>query len=195
VAATVLERRVFSAAFPASLREAVLSAAALITKGGYYLHAPVRDERHIVTVEGEAVDIVARIYNPELTVEEADTLVGTPREVLDCLYTRHHDGFVRQRHLQRIVQLTHPWVAPFVVQLIGEYVIQILIDIRDGLSELDAEGSTQRLRYGAFVAHNPAFIDLTSQRVMSYWSRGSEPGTSLIASLRAAGAAFEHRAT
>lgn len=35
------------------------------------------------------------------------------------LYTRHHDGHVRQRHLARIIEVTDSWIVPFVVQLIG----------------------------------------------------------------------------
>lgn len=150
-----------------------------------------------VRVEGEDVEIPYRIYNPEPPRRRTDALVGTRRDVLASLYTRHHDGHVRQRQLRRIVHLTHAWVAPFVVQLIGEYVVEILLDIQEALRELDVEDSPQRHQYGTFVADNPAFVDLTAQRVLSYWNcyyryaypeREDYPGFSLISSLRRAGA-------
>ena len=53
-----------------------------------------------------------------------------------------------------------PWVAPYVVQLIGEYVIEILTSI---LERLDlTEGSPTRLLYGRFVADNPRYFEITA---------------------------------
>lgn len=49
-----------------------------------------------LTVTGERVDIPYRIYNPEPAAEVADALPAIERDVLACLYTRHHDGYVRQ---------------------------------------------------------------------------------------------------
>ena len=120
-------------------------------------------------------------------------LSTTQQTVLQCLYTRHHDGFVRQRYLQQAIGSPHAWVVPFVVQLVGEYVIEIIVAIRDALSDLDAPGSTQQALYGRFLAENPAFLELTSQRVASYWdcyyrssypSRADYPGFGVLSSLR-----------
>jgi hypothetical protein len=132
-----------------------------------------------------------RIYNPEPPGEVEAALSTTQRTVLHCLYTRHHDGFVRQRHLQQIVASEQPWIVPFVIQLIGEYVLEILINVRDALTDLDVQGSSQQMRFGGFIAENPEFFELTSQRVTSYWNcyyrdrpRSTFPGFSLLSSLR-----------
>jgi hypothetical protein len=182
----------FEAAFPASLSETVSRAAALIPGA-----EDASPDGYQVRVDGQDVQIPYRIYNAEPQSDIVDALDGELRNVLACLYTRHHDGHVRQRHLKRIVELTHPWVSPFVVQLVGEYVVEILLDIQAGLHELDIEGSPQRRQYGTFVAHNPAFVDLTVQRVASYWDcyyrhrypeRAAYPGSVLLSSLIRAGA-------
>jgi hypothetical protein len=123
-----------------------------------------------VRVEGADVTIPYRIYNEEPPSKAVQGLDEIQRDVLACLYTRHHNGHVRQANLRRIIQLTRPWVPPFVVQLIGEYVVEILLDIQEGLKDLDLRDSPQHREYGAFVANNPAFLDLTSQRVASYWA-------------------------
>lgn len=132
-----------------------------------------------------------RIYNPEPPGDVVAGLSATQQTVLHCLYTRHHDGFVRQRRLRKIIASEEPWIVPFVVQLIGEYVLEIVVEIRDALTDLDVQGSTQQMRFGAFIAENPAFLELTSQRVMSYWNcyyrdrlRSTYPGFSLLSSLR-----------
>lgn len=60
-----------------------------------------------------------------------------------------------------------PWAAPFIVQLIGEYVIEIVEVIASAvstLSELDAA------RYSQFALENPAFMATTRRRATSYWN-------------------------
>jgi hypothetical protein len=69
-------------------------------------------------------------------------------------------------------------VVPFVVQLVGEYVVEILESIRHHLSDLTSKRSTQRLAYGDFIARNPGFFARTEHRVVSYWAcyhRGKFP--------------------
>jgi hypothetical protein len=123
-----------------------------------------------VLVCGEPVEIPYRIAN--VIPDSADCLALPPvgRLILDCLYTRHHDGFERQRRLERVIGSAEPWVVPFVVQLIGEYVIEILDAIRENLGGL-AASDPRRRPYAEFVAGNPDYVDLTAQRVTSYWDR------------------------
>ena len=49
-----------------------------------------------VTIDGETVTIPDRIYNEE--PRDSTALTERQCDVLGCLYTRHNDGFVRQRH-------------------------------------------------------------------------------------------------
>ena len=77
--------------------------------------------------------------------------------------TRHHSGFVREEHLARIVCRNHDWIPPFVIQLVGEYVIEIIHVIWKNSSNLDAQ------LYGKFLKDNPALLAITKQRVISYW--------------------------
>ncbi|MFC4010818.1 hypothetical protein ACFOY2_26560 [Nonomuraea purpurea] len=120
-------------------------------------------------IQGEHITIPYRLYNPV----PADDLSGLPAvqaKVLHCLYTRHHDGHIRQRHLSQISDATDPWIVPFVVQLIGEYVLDIMITIKRGLTDIDQPGTPHHQAYGRFIAANPDFLFLTSQRVASYWN-------------------------
>ncbi|MDQ1763510.1 hypothetical protein RAS14_27355, partial [Achromobacter aegrifaciens] len=54
-----------------------------------------------------------------------------------CIQSRHHDGHVRQRQIERLAGASEPWVVPFVVQLCSEYVVEILQDIEARLPLLD----------------------------------------------------------
>ncbi|MFI6115677.1 hypothetical protein [Kitasatospora sp. NPDC051164] len=134
-------------------------------------------------------------YNDELPTDAVASLSPRQRLLLHCLYSRHWDGLVRQRHLEKVVGCTDPWVVPFVVQLVGEYVLEILIVICDELRDLAAPGARGHLAYGQFIADNPAFFARTQRRVVSYWScyyRGAYasfrgyPGCTLLDLLRSA---------
>lgn len=148
-----------------------------------------------VEVQGETVAIPSRIYNEQPSADSERPLTGTQQLILHCLYSRHSDGRVRQRHLEQIVASGEPWVVPFVVQLAGEYVLEIIEAIGRGLPGLAVPGSAQRRVYGEFIALNPAFFARTERRVVSYWSCyyrwkygafGVYPGCDLLEAFRAA---------
>ena len=81
-----------------------------------------------------------------------------------CLGTGHWDGFIRQECLRQLVNAERPWTAPFIVRLLGEYVVEIAQVILTALQEGYVAGLAQ------FVIDNPSFMVITRQRVVSYWS-------------------------
>ncbi|MEV0842703.1 hypothetical protein AB0I55_24580 [Actinocatenispora sera] len=183
-----------SAAFPRSLTEAVSAIVGIVPAAAASLD-PVRPFR--VSVAGSPVAIPYRIYSAEPADTEYAALTRAQQAMLDCLYTRHHDGYVRQRRLERVIGLAEPWVAPFVVQLVGEYVEEILLVIRRELvPALNMPDSVVASIYARFAAENPDFIDRTEQRVVSYWNcyyrnryslLRDYPGSAVTAALRSAG--------
>ena len=120
-----------------------------------------------LVVAGEPVVIPHRIYNPSPSFWRP--LGHLEKLVVAGIYSRHHDGFVRQRWLGMLLDADVPWVAPFIIQLLGEYVIQICYDIeRFARSDLPAHSSLHQ-HLSAFLHDNPCFAELTRQRAMSYW--------------------------
>jgi len=108
------------------------------------------------------MSIPYRIYH-DPTKTSKDLLNSQQEQLVDCLFTRHSDGFVRQKYLAKIIGLNKTWVVPFVVQLLGEYVIEIIRVIEENLGKLDISV------YKSFLDANPEFLILTEQRVASYW--------------------------
>ncbi|MFG3716293.1 hypothetical protein ACGF8D_00610 [Streptomyces massasporeus] len=178
------------AAFPHQLANDVRAVLAVMPEARIAPASPFS-----VCVGDEAVAIPYRIYQDELPVDVVCSLATVQQAILHCLYSRHCDGLVRQRHLEQIVSSDELWVVPFVVQLAGEYVLEILESIQHGLSDLPTKRSTQRLAFGDFIARNPGFFARTERRVVSYWSCyyrrkfpvfDTYPGCHLLELLRAA---------
>lgn len=122
-----------------------------------------------IEVDGKRISIPARVYFDTIDPSTIANLPEAQQAIIGCVYTRHHHGYTRQRWLRRVVALEHPWVAPFVVQLAGEYVVEIVVDIVQGMPDLANPNSPLAARYGSFLAMNPNFWHLTRQRAASYW--------------------------
>ncbi|MEU6814130.1 hypothetical protein [Streptomyces sp. NPDC046860] len=123
-----------------------------------------------VGVEGREVSIPGRLYHDEPSAELVAALSPRQQRILHCLYSRHCDGRVRQRHLAEIVGHVDPWVVPYVLQLTGEYVVEILVAVLDGLRDLAAPGNPGHIAYGRFIVENPLHFARTQRRVVSYWN-------------------------
>jgi hypothetical protein len=149
--------------------------------------------RFTVAVDEERLQIPYRIYNslpPEHTVA---ALQPEQRTMLACLFTRHHDGHVRQQRVQLVMGATRPWVVPFVVRLLGEYVVEIAEAIRAALPT-DPEA---RATYVQFVRANQEFLRGMEARATSYWDcyyRSAYPDRAVFPALIALAeiASWEH---
>lgn len=115
-----------------------------------------------VMVGGENVAIPYRIHH-EGREQSRYQLTELQSVMYSCIMTRHHDGHVRQRQLKQIITVSQPWVVPFVIQLAGEYVVEILDTCEDHLVMLDP------VLYGNFIRDNPAYFRTQQDRMISYW--------------------------
>ncbi|KWE44252.1 hypothetical protein WL76_31635 [Burkholderia ubonensis] len=115
-----------------------------------------------VTVRGEALNLPYRIHH-----EESEALFthlsGVQAVIYACVLTRHTNGHVRQRQIERLASESLDWIAPFIIQLCSEYVIEILVDVEQRLPRIDRD------TYGAFIRENPVFYRKTRDRMVSYW--------------------------
>jgi hypothetical protein len=119
-------------------------------------------ERFAVQVESETILIPARLHFAfqGLALTESDEAWRFAR----ALQTRSNNGFERQRAARDLLTDLQPWAAPFIVALIGEYVVEILEDISAAMTP-EVERTL-----GAFITHNAAFWNTTKCRVTSYWN-------------------------
>ncbi|MGH1340362.1 MAG: hypothetical protein ACRBN8_02330 [Nannocystales bacterium] len=146
-------------AFPTALRNDVERALAVLPPTA---HPPTQDVGPVL-VAGERIRIPHRIYSSEPNEVQLDGLSPLHRKLVACLYTRHHDGFVREKHLRELLRDAERWVVPFVIQLVGEYVLEVILLLESRAPLF------QQPHFVTFARANPDFIDLTKQRAISYW--------------------------
>lgn len=80
-----------------------------------------------------------------------------------CNYTRHHDGFLREKYLKKILGADSKIVIPYIFQLCGEYVEEIIRIIFDNLDQIN------QLHLREFIRSNHTYYQKTRDRMISYW--------------------------
>lgn len=117
-----------------------------------------------VTVQGELLSAPARLYcSPSDLRALIDEAAGDSHALALCLGTRHWNGYVREECLRQLISTDRPWAAPFLVQLLGEYVIEIVEVIADAIRQETVQDLSD------FARENPKFMAITRQRATSYW--------------------------
>jgi hypothetical protein len=117
-----------------------------------------------INMQDEVLHIPSRVYFSEPDQAGLEEATAIRKYIYAAIFTRHHDGFVRQRNLRRLLPCEKPWVPAFVTQLLGEYVVEIIVEIGNHARLLPKEP------YSQFIAANPPFIEITKKRIVSYWS-------------------------
>lgn len=147
--------------FPAALQQAALALLDVYPAAGF---ASAIHRGFTVSVQGELLSAPGRIYCKPGDLHAAIAQSsGEVRLLAFSLGTRHSDGRIREECLRQIVAVDQPWLAPFVVQLLGEYVIEIVEVIAADIHERGPE------RLAAFAQENPQFMATTRRRATSYW--------------------------
>lgn len=98
-----------------------------------------KSDMEIVFINGEEIKIPDRIYYNFPREESINQLTKIQKELLFCIFSRHSDGFIREKCLKEIILSRNIWIIPFVIELLGEYVIEIIIQIKAKIQELDIE--------------------------------------------------------
>lgn len=117
-----------------------------------------------VKLENETLIIPCRLYFDEPNPKLEKSLTDKQKDILNCIYLRHHNGYIREKRLNLISDNSEKWAIPFVIQLIGEYVYELLpiIDKKVNKNTLNF--------YIEFIEENPRYWQQTKSRMISYWN-------------------------
>lgn len=117
-----------------------------------------------VKLDNENLEINYRLYFNEPSIDLEKELTAIQRCILNCIFLRHHNGYIRQKRLENLNGSKEYFVTPFVFQLLGEYVIEIV-------EVIDKQNNNIWLKnFAKFVNENPKYWIQTESRMISYWN-------------------------
>ncbi len=117
-----------------------------------------------IKLNNEEINLPLRVYYYELTDHELKQLTNTQQRFVWCYYLCHHNGFIRQKYLQRILEsgdiLEHE--IPYIVSEIGSYVYEIIGEVYQSFDLLIEKGLEM------FIENKTSYAKLTWGRLASY---------------------------
>lgn len=118
-----------------------------------------------IKINDESIHIPERIYYEEPKETEEMKLSYLQRQIIECVFTRHHDGYVRQKRLNNIFKrrTVQKWVIPYIIRLSGEYIVEIIEDIYSNIHLIPVNELKE------FINKNQKFVVTTKGRIASYW--------------------------
>ena len=116
-----------------------------------------------IVLSGEQLSIPVRVYLKEPESDRIASLTNRQQLILSAILSRSSNGYVREKCVEQLLKSDEPWIPPFVLQLLGEYVLPIIRVVQEHSAVL------KRSEYRRFVSENPAFMQLLKQRTISYW--------------------------
>lgn len=123
----------------------------------------IHPDTQTVNLDGELLTIPYRIYFNEPEIEKEQTLTTRQKSILNCIFLRHHNGYLRQSRLEKIENGEY-WLTPFTFQLLGEYVLEIIEVLDNQIDDNSLEN------YKRFANENPKYYQQTESRMISYWN-------------------------
>jgi hypothetical protein len=121
------------------------------------------NERSIL-LNDEQLKIPYRVYFNEPQRDREKDLTDTQKSILNCIYLRHHNGFIRQKRLELLSYETNYFIIPCTFQLLGEYVMEILEVLNRHVNINNINN------YVKFIRENKKYWKQTESRMISYWN-------------------------
>lgn len=129
----------------------------------YKIENGIHSENIEIKLQDGTIFLSGRLYFAEPNIDLESNLTDTQRQILNCIYTRHLNGYIRERRLNNLLNIDHEWVLPFKLQLLGEFVIEILF-------ELDKHITSDNIElYKRLTLDNKKYWQQTKSRMVSWW--------------------------
>jgi hypothetical protein len=124
----------------------------------------IHSTEYKVYFDSELLIIPYRLYFNEPKIEDEKLLSPIQKQILSCIYLRHHNGFIRQKRLEQLVDSTDGFIIPHTFQLLGEYVVEILEVLDKHINDKTID------KYFQFITENKKYWQQTESRMISYWN-------------------------
>ena len=152
--------------FPIHLKDDVIKVTGLLPQMTSNHVAIYETEETVEYIQnGKGIKFPYRIYYIDCSDQYIDTLNEQQKMILHCIYSRHYDGFIRQKHLKALLFMDfEDWAIPYIVKICDEYVVEIVEMTYEMLKEKD----TTSIR--RFCIENMHAFCKSYSRMTSYWN-------------------------
>jgi hypothetical protein len=129
----------------------------------YKIENGIHSENVEIKLLSETIVLTGRICFAEPKPELENNLTDTQKQILNCIYTRHFDGYIRERRLKNLLNIDHEWILPFKLQLLGEFVIEILFELDNHITDKNIK------LYKQLTLDNKKYWQQIKSRMVSWW--------------------------
>ena len=153
----------FQDGFPTDLTEDVIKVTSLFP---HKKVNQVQSEEKVKYIQNnKVIQFPYRLYSKELPDHSIKRLNEQQKMILHCIYSRHCDGYVRQKHLKALLLMDfEDWAIPYIVKICDEYVVEIIEMTYDHLKDRDKEVIK------TFCIENMEAFCKSYNRMTSYWN-------------------------
>jgi|688.fasta_scaffold20930_12 hypothetical protein len=126
-----------------------------ILKDSNYIDIKIMTQKFLFSINGKNVSIPYRIYKDPIDTSDFEYIY---------MMTRHSDGYIREKFLKKILasdNLRYE-ATPFIVLLIGEYIIEIL--------EIIEKNDRIYPYLDLFFRENQSYYLILKSKIISYWN-------------------------
>lgn len=152
--------------FPETLAEDVAKVVAIMPIKTYGNISRCVSENEVeYALNGKLVKFPYRIYFNEVDYNELKKLNKEQRMILNCIYSRSCDGFVREKHIRELISTEYSeWTIPYIVKACDEYVVEVVEVVYENLKDKDTEEIKR------FCNENREVFCKSYSRMVSYWN-------------------------
>ena len=150
--------------FPSHLKKDVKKALKIIPMKLYSnMVGNMGQESYVIN--GEKIVFPSRTYHFDISDNKLKKLNKLQQNILHCIYTRNCDGYVREKHLKKLLNSDYyDWAIPYIVKICDEYVIEILEITYSVLKEKNTD------KIKEFCIENREVFCKGYNRMISYWN-------------------------
>lgn len=113
---------------------------------------------------GETISVPYRIYVSDKAAFQCK-LTPVQKMIYHCIFSRSYDGYVRQKHIEALLDCDVPeWAMPYIIKICDEYVKEILEAVYEKLKDKNCES------YKDVCRRNFDYFKKGHSRMISYWN-------------------------
>lgn len=122
-------------------------------------------ERITYSLSEQTISFPYRVYFDEIEEDIFFNMRDIEKLIINCIYSRSFDGYVREKHIRRLLSMEYPkWAIPYIVKICDEYIVEIIQLVYENLKDKNTDDIKN------FCGNNYNSFCKSYNRMISYWN-------------------------